>query len=107
MTADFLYLECDAKVCRASDSQVVNQSNYILFFNIQIPSWCDVYMKQTPEDGEIMGCDYYTTLTATTETATCFIAKYRPYYTQYSDRMPLWALILFKINPIVAFCPIF
>ena len=76
MTADFLYLECDAKACRASDSQVVNQSNYILFFNIQIPSWCDVYMKQTPEDGEIMGCDY-TALTATTETATCFQVNVR------------------------------
>ena len=75
-------------------------------FNIQIPSWCDFCMKQTPEDGEIMRCDY-TTLTATTETATCFIAKYRPNYTEYSDKMPLWALLLFKINPLVAFCPIF
>ena len=63
-------------------------------------------MKQTPEDGEIMGCDY-TTLTATTETATCFIAKYRPNYTEYSDGMPLWALQILKINPLVAFALIF
>ena len=95
MTADFLYLECDAKACRASDSQVVIQSHGFLSFNIQIPSRCDFCMKQTPEDGEIMGCDY-TTLTATTETATCFIAKYRPNYTEYSDGMPLWALQLLK-----------